>query len=75
MCFMRAWKTGFEAMARVDTLSHQRIGAAQRKTPKYLRSILIQQSSAATEAKALYSTSVEERDTVGYFLADHVIRE
>jgi hypothetical protein len=24
-------------------------------------------------ARALYSDSVEEQDTVGYFLADHVI--
>ena len=62
-------------MARANTLSHHRIGAAQRKTPKSLRSIRIQQSSAATETKALYLASAEERETMGYFLADHVIGE
>ena len=62
-------------MARANTLSHHRIGAARRKTPKSLRSIRIQQSSAAAETKALYLASAEERETMGYFLADHVIGE
>ena len=46
-----------------------------RSTPKSLRSIRIQQSSAAIETKALYLASTEEREIVGYFLADHVMGE
>ena len=42
---------------------------------KILSNILIQQSSAAEEAKILYSTLVEDLETVGCFLADQVIGE
>lgn len=62
-------------MARADTLSHHKLGRAKRKAPKSLRSILSQHSPATEKARALYSTLVEERDTVGYFLADQVIRQ
>ena len=62
-------------MARADTLSHHKIGGAERKTPKSLRSILIQQSSVAEEARALYSALVDEQETVGCFLVDQVIGE
>ena len=43
--------------------------------PKSRRSILIQNNLAAVEANALYSTSVEDLETVDYFLADQVIGE
>ena len=63
MCFIRAWKTGFEAIARAKTLSHHKIGGWER----------IQHNSAEAMARALYSDSVEERETVGCFLANQVI--
>ena len=62
-------------MERVETLSHHKIGGAKRKTPKSWSSILIQQSSAAEDARAWYSASVEERETVGYCFVYQVIGE
>ncbi|XP_075634230.1 uncharacterized protein LOC142606746 [Castanea sativa] len=59
-----------KAIARAETLSHHKTGGSDRKTPKSLKSILIQQSLAAQEARALYFASVEERETVDCFLAD-----
>ena len=73
MCFVRAWKTGLEAMAKVLTLSHHNKGGLERNMPKSRRSILIQNNSAAIEANALYLASVEDLETVDYFLADQVI--
>ena len=75
MCFVRAWKIELEAMERVETLSHHKIGGAKRKTPKSWSSILIQQSSAAEDARAWYSASVEEQETVGYCSVYQVIGE
>ena len=43
--------------------------------PKSRRSIRIQYNSAVVEAKARYSASVEERDTVPCFLADQEMGE
>lgn len=34
MCFAQVRKTGLEAMANTDTLSHQSLGAVVRKIPK-----------------------------------------
>jgi len=73
MCFVRAWNTGLEAMAKALTLSHHIKGGVERKIPKSLRSIRIQYNSAAVEAKALYSASVDDLETVDCFLADHVM--
>ena len=73
MCFVRAWNTGLEAMAKAEMLSHHRIGAAEMKTPRFLRSVWSQQSSAEAKAKALYYDLVEDLDTVSYFFADHVM--
>ena len=72
MCFVRARKTGLEAMAKALTLSHHNKGGLERKIPKS-RSIRIQNNSAAEDANALYSASVEDLETVDCFLADQVI--
>ena len=70
MCFVRAWNTGFEAIARVEMLSHQRIGAFGIKTPRSLSKVWSQQTIAEARAKARYSDSVEDRDTVSCFFVD-----
>ena len=41
--------------------------------PKSRGSIQIQHNSIAVEAKAIYSTSVEDLETVACFLADQVM--
>ena len=70
---MRAWKTGLEAIAKALTLSHHNFGGVGRNTPRSFRTWRSQDNSAAVVAKALYSDSVEERETVSCFLALHVI--
>ena len=57
-------------MASVETLSHQRIGVWERKMPRSLRSVRIQQSSVEAMARALYSNSMDDLEIVGCFLAD-----
>ena len=66
---------GLEAKANADTLSHQSMGGKDKKTPKSLIIILIQLNSIVVVAKALYSASVEDLDTVSYFLVDQLIGE
>jgi hypothetical protein len=60
-------------MARAKMLSHHRIGAIEMKTPRSLRSVRNQQSSADAKARALYFYLVEDLDTMSCFFADHVI--
>jgi hypothetical protein len=73
MCFVRAWKTGLDARARVESLSDQRIGGLGRKIPKSLRTIRIHKSSDVVEARLRYSASVDERDTVFCFFETQVM--
>ena len=70
---VRAWKTGLDAITKALTLSHHNNGGVERNMPKSRRSIRSQNNSAAVEANALYSASVEDLETVDYFLADQVI--
>ena len=53
-----------------ETLSHQRIGMCGRKTLSSRNKVRSQANSAAVEAKARYSASMEDRETVGYFFED-----
>ena len=73
MCLVLAWNTGLDAIANAETLSHQRIGVSEMKMPRSLRRVQIQHSSAEAKAKAQYSDSVEDLETVGFFLADQVM--
>ena len=60
-------------MERAETLSHHRVGAVEMKTPRSLSNVRSQQSSTEAKARALYSDSVEDLDTVSCFLTDHVM--
>ena len=73
MCFVLAWKTGLKTIAKAETLSHQNLGGVERKMPKSFRSWQSQHNSAAVEANARYSDSMEERETVSCLLALQVI--
>ena len=73
ICFVLAWKTGLDAIARAETLSHHKIGASTRKTPSSLSKVWSQHNSAEAKARARYSDTILERETVSCFLADHVI--
>ena len=56
-------------MVRAETLSHQSLGGKARKMPRSLRICRSQQSLVVMVARALYSDSVEDCDTVSCFLA------
>jgi len=75
MCFVLAWKTRLEAIAKVKTLLHQSLGGVERKMPKSFKSWRGQHDLVAVEANARYSDFVEERETVSCFLALQVNQE
>jgi hypothetical protein len=58
-----------EASARELMLSHQSIGAQERTMPKSLNNILDHNSATVVMAIARYLDSMEERETITYFLA------
>ena len=60
-------------MARTETLSHQSIGGSERKIPRSLTNVRSQHNLAEAKASARYFASVEERETVSYFLTDRVM--
>ena len=74
MCLVRAWKTGFDVRYVAPRLSHHKMVVRCCDTPSSLSSDSTQMASAAPFAKALYSASVLDLETVGYFLALHEIR-
>ena len=55
-------------------LSHHTIGQCERKTWRSCNNIQIHATSAAPTTSDLYLASVEERETVGYFLEAQVMR-
>jgi hypothetical protein len=69
MCLVRAWKIGFEAKAIALLLSHHRSGIEESEIPISLNNTQIQNNSAVVSAKARYSASVLERETIACFLA------
>ena len=54
-------------------LSHQSLGGKGRKIPRSFNTWRSQESSAAVVAKAQYSASVDDLETVSCFLAYQVI--
>ena len=67
------WKTGLETKAIAELLSHHRMGMCGRNSLSSLNKVHSQASSTAVEAKARYSASVEEQETVDCFLEDQEI--
>ena len=67
MCLVRAWKTGLAVRYVAPKLSQDRTGTRCWDTPSSLSSDSTQMASAAPFAKALYSASVLDLDTVGCF--------
>ena len=53
-----------------ELLSHQRIGMCGRKSLSSWNKVSSQANSTAVEAKARYSASMEDRETVGCFFED-----
>ena len=73
MCLVLEWNTGLEARARAELLSHQRTGMWGRKSLRSLKGVQSHANSTAVEAKAQYSASVEDHETVDCFLEDQEI--
>jgi hypothetical protein len=67
-CLVRAWKTGFEDKYVAPMLSHHSVGGRENRRPISEHRDIIQESSAAVFARALYSASVLEWATVCCFL-------
>jgi len=67
ICYVRSWNIGLRAICGAASLSQQsRIGG--EKMPKDARKDLNQTNSLVVSAMEWYSTSAEDRDTVGCFL-------
>jgi hypothetical protein len=65
MCFVLAWKTGFAERYVAPILSHHKHGTLEVLIPSSLRMVCTHMTSAVAFAKALYSASVLDLDTVG----------
>jgi hypothetical protein len=74
MCFVLAWKTGFAERYVAPMLSHHKHGTLEVLIPSSLRMVCIHITSAVAFAKALYSASVLDLDTVGCLRALQDIR-
>jgi len=68
ICFVRSWKTGFWAMWRAAWLSQYKIMGLERWMSRSWRSVLSHVSSQVVDARARYSASAEEWETVYCFL-------
>lgn len=75
MCFVRSWKVGLLAMAMAARLSQKTAAGAGNRICKSLRRLEIQINSLDTAARARYSASADERDTVACFLDFQLTRE
>ena len=73
MCLVLEWKTGLEAKAIAELLSHHKMGMWGRKSLSSLNKVRSQANSATMEAKARYSAFVEEQETVDCFLENQEI--
>jgi hypothetical protein len=73
MCFIQAWKMGLEAIAKAETLSHHKIGGSEMKMPRSWGKTRSQHTLTEAKARARYSASVDEQDTVSCFFADQVM--
>jgi hypothetical protein len=65
MCFVIAWKTRFADRYVAPILSHHKHGTLEVLIPSPLRMVCTHMTSAVAFAKALYSVSVLDLDTVG----------
>ncbi|KAJ0612889.1 hypothetical protein HanHA300_Chr01g0032331 [Helianthus annuus] len=66
--------TGFADKYVAPRLSHHRTGVVAIRTRNSCKRASSHVSSATVSARALYSDSVEDRDTVFCFFADHETR-
>ena len=68
---MREWYTGFAHRYVAPVLSQNKVGVWLGVTPSSLSKLLIHMSSADALAKALYSASVDDRETDFYLVDFH----
>ena len=71
MCFVWAWNTGFFAIFKTLWLSHKSFVASSWWRPISVRILLSHIASQAAVTIALYSASVDDIATLGYFLLLH----
>ena len=71
MCLAQAWNTGFFAIAMQLWLSHSNCIGLLYTTPMSPKILLNQIASQEAKQAYLYSTLVEERAIVAYFLLTH----
>ena len=71
ICFVLSWNVGLEAIAVVAWLSHNTVVGIKTFTWRSVISCVIH----ITDAKALYSASAEDRETVACFLDFQEIME
>ena len=67
MCLVLLWNTAFFENAMVELLSHNSFVASCYSCPKSFSMLLIYTAWKATPIIAMYSTSADERDTMGCF--------
>lgn len=75
ICLVRSWNVGLEAMWRAAWLSQNKIAGDEAGIWKSRNSCVIHIISLIVTARARYSASAEELDTMGCFLARHDKRE
>lgn len=74
MCFVRAWKTGFLAIAIAEILSQKMEVGEDCSSYSSAASRRIQMTSEVAAERERYSASVDDLATVTFFLTDHDIR-
>ena len=75
MCFVLSWKTGLATIWRVVSLSQNSVTGYLLWISKSWKRAVNQIISQVTLAITWYSASIEDRETVLYFLDFHEIKE